>query len=192
MSLTIQDLLSQQRDEDNRRVIAEASEALLDRKVRTEFPEKIFQKEFLPFFAGQKPLEENLNALKNWIAIAGNGFKEVQLVDQAGNPTVVVPGMNSTMGLNASRTNINLAEEMRQVEIKGSQFPQRGVDHMTQAFEHKKEEILATVPSTMSETEKQWNNVFQHFGLPPIGHTVETASSVMNEGPRLDEDVDFE
>lgn len=192
MSTTIQDMMNKQRDEDNRRVIAEAAEALLDRKVRTEFPEKVFQKEFLPYFSDQKPLEENLNALKNWIAIAGNGFKEVQLVDQTGKPTVVVPGMNSTMGLNASRTNINLAEEMRQAEIKGSQFTQRGVDHMTQTFEQKREEILATVPSTMSETEKQWNTVFQHFGLPPIGGSTTQTASATSEGPRLDEDVDFE
>ena len=191
--MSIQETIQKQRMEDNLRVINEAAEALLDRKVRTEFPEEVFKKEFLPYFAGQKPLETDLNVLKNWIAIAGNGFKEVQLVDNRGNPTVVVPGMNSTMGLNATRPTINLAEEMRQSEIKGTQFPKRGLDHMTNALEQKREEILATVPSSLAETKERWDQVFTHFGLPTIdGQSSASNTATASTGPRLDDDVDFE
>ena len=183
-------LMVQQRRDSDLAVINAAFDQLVDKKDRNKVPEDVFKQFFLPFFAGEADINKSPEVLANWITIAGNGFREVEVVDNSGETVAIVPGVNSTLSLQTSNSAINIHEAMRMVEIKGSQIPRRGQDYMIDVFQHKQSEMFSATADSNSETAAKWAKVFQRFNVntPASGNGLPS----VNKEVDLSEDMDFE
>lgn len=171
--------------------IAAAHDALVDKQDRRNLPESIFKEEFLPYFAGQKDIRDQPNVLEQWMTVAGNAFAEVNLIDQSGKVTAIVPGISSTLHLQISSGSVNLSDACRQSQLVGSQIPALGVRFFQGALDARQQELVdSIVPDTINVAKTKWEAVFNHFGVDLTAKTENAITS--KEEQRLDDDVSFE
>lgn len=64
---------------------------LVEKKQPNRIPERVFVQAFLPVFLGESKLPNTSDALINWIAIAGDPFSPVIIMDDKGEELFQVP-----------------------------------------------------------------------------------------------------
>lgn len=138
----------------------------LDQMELPRLPEDQFVGFFLPYFAGEIPLNDGKNAQAHWISIAKSPSSEVSVVDNAGNELFRVPPLFDTTIINPSRpldrtrgfgTIVQLAAQY------GSQIPVRGERYLMQGLVEKQQEIRAK--SEVHDAYRQrWLEIFKRYG----------------------------
>lgn len=164
-------------------------DALVGKQDRRNIPEELFVQEFLPYFSGQKQLDQGSNVLSNWVTIAGTPFAEVNVTDNAGNTVVVVPGLMNTLQHNLTeRSKTTFHDIVVQAEIVGSQQSILGTRYLNNKLDEKQKELINEVmPEAVTPVKDQWSNIFQHYGIIKA----EVNKQNNPEQPPLDENVEY-
>ncbi len=125
-------------------------------------PEEVFVEGFLPYFCGEKKIQDNKNFITVWVGIAGSPSREVAITDRNNKELFRVPAMFSTRNVPTDSDNRlnNLFEECM---VQGSQLPILAERFMNEIVENKSAEY--TKDAAVIETEEQrWQQILSRYG----------------------------
>jgi hypothetical protein len=141
------------------------------------FPETIFKDHFLPYFAGQVVPNDTDNRAAQWIGIAGNPTREVDLVDNAGNVVLTVPSLFDTHALNPLRPadriprgQKSMHEMVIETKLRDNHVKGAGQNYFHQNMNLRVDQIIESggigeATHSDTATTQKWAKVFEHFGL---------------------------
>lgn len=192
-----QQLLQQLRD--STAAINDSFQQLAADVPNAQLPEAIFYNSFLPYFAGKIPPEQSKDMTAQWIAIAGNPTREVDLIDNKGNVTVTVPAIYDTHSLSVLRpiervqngptvSQIVNAAKLREGHIRGSgkAFFEGHMDRQVDGLIDKG--AIGEQGHSQSATAAKWQAVFERFGVAEGGNKP-TGDAARDDSPM---DLDFD
>lgn len=135
-----------------------------------QLPETVFKQSFLPYFCGEKSIDDGSNILATWIGIAGSPMKEVLVVNDAGQPLFRVPPMSDTGIIDP--TNIKKGRPFREIltlyGLKMHQTPMAAENYLASELPNRLEALRAN-SVTFSDNETRWHEIFARYGkVPPI------------------------
>lgn len=174
---TVERQVIDQRMQESQRAVNVAFDALVSNVPNAKLPETIFKEYFLPYFAGKVIPNERDDRAAQWIGIAGNPTREVDLIDNSGKVVLTVPSLFDTHSLNPLRPadripkgqksthEMLLETKLRDNHIRGSgqAFFQRNMDlRVDQIIENGG---IGEATHSDSATTQKWGKVFKHFGL---------------------------
>lgn len=136
-------------------------------------PEEIFVNYFLPYFkeplndkskVSEEILKRRDKMLREWIAIAGSLFSEVDIIDVAGKVLFTVPALNNTNVINPIRsegapsfeTIANMAERLQMLS------PAKSVNYQNERLQDKLED-MSKGRHKFTEIEKRWISIFERY-----------------------------
>ena len=135
-------------------------------------PEEVFVEGFLPYFCGEKRIQDNKNFFPTWIGIAGSPAKEVAIMDRNNREIYRVPAVFSTKTIPTDSDN-RLSNLFSEYQLQGSQLPVLGEKFMSEIVEHKSAEYTKDAAIPESE-EQRWQQIFARYGKSfpkPINNT---------------------
>lgn len=129
-----------------------------------KLPESIFVQVFLPFFCGEKSINDEKDILVKWVSIAGSPTKEVQIIDDNGDDLFVVPAlMDSTIiDIKNDSQGQTFLSIIANYELHKNQLPVVGENYLKNSIDEKMKTL--TKDSTAHESnEKSWNEIFIRY-----------------------------
>lgn len=165
----------------------------------SQLPEVLFYKNFLPYFTGQVTPEQSDQLTAQWIGIAGNPTREVDLIDNAGNVTVTVPALYDTHSLSILRpidrvqtspsvSQIVNATKLKEGHIRGSgkAFFEGHMDRQVDSLIDKG--AIGEQGHSQSATAAKWKAVFERFGVTDKSN--KSANNTTTDSAPMDLDYD--
>ena len=159
---------------------------------RARLSEYIFKNVFIPMFAGDKDLMYQVT-IENWIKVAGNPYKSVDIVDNNNKVLFTVPPPFNRDAINpVSNDDVPLAHVVKSAQQYANIAPAQGL-HYLNAELTKRALVMKTATHVMNNLEA-WNAIFARYGREPILRLNETeavnpAQPGNNKGS---DDYDFE
>lgn len=179
------DLIAKQREFATNRVLGDVTtfyDGLVTefKKEHKKLPEYYFKEMFLPYFSGQKTIEEGSTVLADWFAVAGSHTAEVTIIDnQTSAPLFDVPAVgvrsriNSTY--NAQRDYMSLEDVSVMAANLSTGISERGMKYAADQFSSRLKVLLdknnPIAVEAMSQLDKdllRWNDIFKRYGLPNV------------------------
>lgn len=134
-------------------------------------PENIFVNYFLPFFCGERKMDEYKdNILAQWISIAGSPTAQVNIIKPDTNTFLfTVPGLVDTNFIDINNTNKSqpLNHIFTNYELHKNQLPILGHKYLANALEDKMKQIAVkddNVKKDVSLHQQQWLDIFVRYG----------------------------
>lgn len=165
------------------------------KKNKPVLPERIFVSDFLPYFCGERNINDNVEVLPLWFSIAGNPSGEVTIIDTAGRSLFDVPPVinsskfDPTYNKDRSRMSIDDIEHMSNQLSKT--IPIRGDRYRDEAYNERLRE-LANKAYDPSNLEKRWLDIFIRYGKIKLNvsnvTSVQTSTSASNIS---DDDLEY-
>jgi len=127
-------------------------------------PESIFREYFLPYFAGEIPIEDN-TVVGQWIAIAGTPAAEVRVIDDVTREELFrVPPIMTTQFLDVqTRPNgMPMKDVLEQAALHRQNIPIQGERYLEAAYFQKAQVMLknARLPD---EYQQRWGTIMQRY-----------------------------
>jgi hypothetical protein len=131
----------------------------------SKLPESVFIQAFLPFFSGERNIDEQPEILINWIAIAGNPTKEVQVVDDSGTVLFTVPPIMDTTCIDYKNDGKgqSIANIIANYELHKGQLPVVGKNYLDGTLDNRMR-TLTKNSDVLSTNENRWNSIFIKYG----------------------------
>lgn len=147
---------------------------------RPSIPEDVFKHVFLPFFAGTPKEELKYKVdIGNWLAVAGNVFQEVDVVDPAGTVLFAVPPVmdrHANMP-NQSEEAGTIPSLMMTVEQLRMRSPRQAAAFMDRHLTNQATAMFN--PNNILPFLRRWNEIFVRYGYKPLlelkGETTQAA-----------------
>lgn len=151
-------------------------------------PESLFVKMFLPFFSGQRVVEDEGLAAR-WIALAGNPFKPVDVFDERTMEILYqVPAFFDMEAVVVSnRKHGSLGDIIQKATQLSAIHPSQGVNHFAKSVS--KLELLQDRSAEVARTRDIWMSIFKRYNVTPIGFDTGEAqgkASVVTESDQVD------
>lgn len=154
-------------------------------KERARLPEHIFVSYFLPFFIGQRQVDEKNNYPAQWISIAGSPTSEVDIIDNSGNYLFTVPAFFNTKKNNpvGERGNLNFNALISAAELLKSRSPIESSNTVNQLYQAKMAKYLNN--HVDPEDAKKWKFIFDKYKI--VSNIEEDKEEVNKQEPTEDE-----
>ena len=132
---------------------------------KSRLPEHIFVSYFLPFFIGQRQVDEKNNYPAQWISIAGSPTSEVDVIDSSGTVLYTVPAFFNTKKNNpvGERGNLNFNALISAAELLKSRSPIESNNTVNQLYQAKMSKYINT--NIDSEDAKKWKFIFDKYKI---------------------------
>lgn len=148
-----------------------------------KLPEDVFRHHFLPFFTGEVPKDRN--CIAEWIGIAGTPTSKVDVVSPAGDVLFTVPPVLDSSIVNLGQVG---GKRIKDLVIEYNLHTE-GLPGAASAFANNVivPHMQKIVPGHSDETEasKDWNKVFDYYGLNPNAKAEEAKADESNPGDDL-------
>lgn len=148
-----------------------------ENNIRT-ISEDAFKEIFLPMFVNQENNKHNMR-LANWIEFAGGPFMPVKIVNSANEVILVVPPVSNRAAIkDLSAVDQNgrplqqLADMLATYQLMTKMGPGASENYI-RAEMMKRFNLMAEDNVDLVENLKAWNKIFTHYGLAPIGKTID-------------------
>lgn len=157
-------------------------------EVRARLPERHFREIYLPMFAGDKVLPYDVD-LNHWVNFAGNPYREVDIIDEAGKVLFTVPPILDRNAVNPiSQSRQSISHVIQTAQQYSRIHPHKGMAHLNAELTERA--LIMKVPANVLQDLETWNTIFKRFGRPPIVDTPASAKSAAVAKPS--DDFDFE
>ena len=155
-------------------------------KQHAVLPEPIFREAFLPYFSGQKSINDNKEIVSQWVQVAGAPGAEVDVIDQSGEKLFTVPPVFDSSIIETLKR--KLGESINDIytlyNLHNNNSPVIGEKVLADAFENRMNTMFK--PSdTLTNNQKRWDIIFDRYQIKHAG-AVETKAVVQND------DIDYE
>ncbi len=144
--------------------IEDSYNALVRNVIYNKLPEDIFVNKFLPYFCGEKTLNETDDPIMAlWIGIAGTPTLPVTIINAAGEPLYNVPALFSTNIINTLDPNSKSFKDIvNNYLIRRENMPMMANGFLAGALEEKSKSLINTKEDP--ETIAQWEMIFNRYG----------------------------
>ena len=151
-------------------------------------PERIFISNFLPFFCGERKIE-NTTVINDWISIAGSPSKEVSIQNDNGQELFRVPAIMDTNTIDAvgKGKGNSISEIFINYELQKGILPIIGINYLKKAMDEKVTNIIKTSDSFESNSNR-WLKIFERYSKTSIVKTAQAEAIKNNQ----DDDLDYE
>lgn len=201
------DLIAKQREFATNRVRGDVStfyDGLVTefKKEHNRLPEYFFKEMFLPFFSGQKPIEEGSNVLTDWFSVAGSHTAEVTIIDnKTGEPLFDVPAVGSRSRINSAYNTHGQLMSIEDVAVMAANLSvgiaERGQQFAVSQFASRLKVLLdknnPIAQNALSDIDKdilRWNEIFKRYGISSASsESVSTPEDKSRQ--ELDDDMIF-
>lgn len=139
----------------------------IEKKNRPRIPEALFKNVFLGLFANLENQHPDAT-IENWIAIAGNPFNPVDVIDNQ-QVLFTVPAVFSKDAVVPQAMNENnepIAHIVSIAEKLSLRSPIEGQNYIDNKYSGVSERVKGKVSQVAFA--KEWNAIFTRYGLPPI------------------------
>ena len=154
-----------------------------------QMPEEVFVEKFLPYFAGYFNNQAN-ELVVNWWAVAGNLFKEVDLIDSLGNVLKVVPPLIDRNVLSSEPVNkagiLPIDAVIDNIRNTGTNLPVVAASKEYAELQARYSKKLANKASP--ELQKRWIDFLKSYNIEPITGIEEKNKTNTNISEMLDMD----
>ena len=154
-----------------------------------QMPEEVFVEKFLPYFAGYFNNQAN-ELVVNWWAVAGNLFKEVDLIDSLGNVLKVVPPLIDRNVLSSEPVNkagiLPIDAVIDNIRNTGTNLPVVAASKEYAELQARYSRKLANKASP--ELQKRWIDFLKSYNIEPITGIEEKNKTNTNISEMLDMD----
>lgn len=163
-------------------------------------PEHIFISDFLPYFCGERKIDDNPQVIPMWCTVAGNPSNEVTILSASGDKLYDVPPLmdssvfNPTYNHRRSDRQESIDDISAQADLLSQSLPERGERFFNEAFYHRVH-MLKNKQFDNTEISQRWLGIFKRYGKV-------TADTSSGEGEGLakpaakstisDDDLEFE
>ena len=134
-----------------------------------QMPEEVFVEKFLPYFAGYFNNQAN-ELLVHWWTVAGNLFKEVDLIDSLGNVLKVVPPLIDRNVLSSEPVNkagiLPIDAVIDNIRNTGTNLPVVAASKEYAELQARYSRKLANKASP--ELQKRWIDFLKSYNIEPI------------------------
>lgn len=157
-----------------------------------KLPERLFTRNFLPFFCGERDPVKEPDFYVLWISIAGSPMSEVQIIDDNGNPLFTVPALNDTSIIKPDRNtsgSINFSQIITMAKMYGNMTPVAGQNVLMSGLGEKYKELQSKSEVFDSNTER-WYQILLRYGK--VEKLINTTTGTASEKPGALSDDDFE
>lgn len=173
------------------------------KKEHNRLPEIIFKNTFLPYFSGEKPIEEGSSILADWFSVAGSHTAEVTIIDnQTGEPLFDVPAVGSRSRINYAynkeRNMTSIDDIAATTEALGKTMVERGLKFQSDAHESRVKTLLdknnPVAQKVLTELEmdvQRWNAIFERYGIKTAASEQSKEVVVNKARQELDDDMSF-
>lgn len=167
-----------------------------DKTSRARMLERNFVLVYLPLFAGDPPEQQHYGAnIRGWTNYAGGAYKEVDIVDSAGNVLYVVPPMFEREAVQAvtEEGGRGIASIVANTQQLAGLSPRQAAAYLES--ELTKKALIMKVPVSVLKNVQTWNDIFKRYGRKPMFELDATAASgAVGAAPaaKLDNYDDFE
>ena|ERR1035437_5335183 len=149
-----------------------------------KLPENIFVRDFLPYFAGVKPITTRDKVLATWFTISGGATASVHIVDNhdANKILFTVPGLINTSVINVTDREMgkSLCDIMQMYRLQKEVLPQIGEAYLNRATEDRAKSI-ATIPVDMPVNQSVWATIFSRYNLGTRHAATATVNATQHE-----------
>mgnify|MGYP003607562407 CR=1 FL=1 len=172
------------------------------KKQHNRLPEYFFKKLFLPYFSGQKTIEEGSNVLADWFSVAGSHTAEVTIIDdKSGESLFDVPAVGSRSRINSAYNTDRQMMSIEDVAVmaanlsagiaeRGQQFAASQFSNRLKVLLDKNNPIAEAALSDLDKDILRWNEIFKRYGLKST--TSEAAIAPADKSRQeLDDDMIF-
>lgn len=163
---------------------------------RPRLSERIFVGVFLPFFAGDTERHYPQANLTMWVGrVAGNAYREVDIVDAQGQVLFAVPPVFDRSALDPQRSkqenSVPLSHVVASAQLYSNLSPAMGEQHIR--AELTKRALVMRVPANVLAHVRRWNEIFTRYGRPPMVE-LEAAAPATEDGKtaKPGDEPDFE
>ena len=116
---------------------------------------------FLPYFAGEIPIESNKDFMATWIGIAGTPSSEVAVVDRSNHELFRVPAIIPTTKLKAS-SNGEMFNILEEYSNRSNQFQNIGNKFLASATKDIPETIAQDLENNETDKER-WASILTRY-----------------------------
>lgn len=159
-------------------------------------PESIFVKDFLPYFCGERNVEDNPEFLPMWFAVAGSPTSEVRIINNNREVLFVVPPVIDTTRFdptyNKDRNKMSIDDIENMSNQLARTIPARGTRYRDEAWSERMEE-MANVDHSSKDLETRWYNIFLRYGkiVKKDNSDNKAANPAMGKSDISDDDLEF-
>jgi hypothetical protein len=142
----------------------------------SKLPEKVFNQTFLPYFTGQKSIEENPEILKIWISIAGNPGSSVDIIDNNSDDVLfrVPPLYNTDFVQPPTGGSIPYEGIIHEFQEKSASSPKLGNAFLKNVLDTTKK-IIVTNNNHVEEYKEMWNKIFDYYHIGEVQEKKDTS-----------------
>jgi hypothetical protein len=145
-----------------------------------QLPEYRFVNTFLPYFCGEKNIEDQPTFFTTWISIAGTPANEVSIIDNNGKILFNVPPLMDTSVINKTNTGTSISKIIETFLMHSAVLPQNGTNFLNKHIDNKIDD-LSKESTDFLDYNKRWNDIFVRYNKI-------NAKTLPNERVKLDED----
>ena len=138
-------------------------DALVVQSYKPKYPERIFVENFLPVFSGERSM--SMEALNDWIGIAGSVTNEVDIVDPANKVLYSVPALLDTNVIDiASRDSRPLDHIYGEFDLRKNNIPTAAQAFLKSELTKKANGIIKQENNVSAE---RWKDILDRYGKLP-------------------------
>lgn len=159
--------------ENQRQILVEEQNNFYDKLVvegrqeRAVIPEEVFKERFLPYFCGEKSLneKEGKEVIGLWIGLVGAPMAEGTVVNQAGERLFDVPPMlDSSMIDNSRRALKSFSHVSAMTQLQEDRFPNSGLGYFLEQTGEIQKTIITPQPEVFNNNANRWKAIFARYG----------------------------
>lgn len=163
-------------------------------------PEHIFVNDFLPYFCGERKIDDNPQVIPMWCTVAGNPSNEVTILSPSGDKMFDVPPLidssvfNPTYNHRRADRQESIDDISAQADLLAQSLPERGERYFNEAFYHRVH-MLRNKRFDNTEISQRWLAIFQRYGKvaeSPQTSEGEGLAKPATKSTISDDDLEFE
>ena len=162
----LQDKLVSQINQSKKEELTAVSDFIYDelvtKKQINRIPEPVFVQQFLGVFSGTQKLGNQTDTLVNWVAVAGDPYSEVAVVDTAGHELYRVPALMDSSVIDPKKPlQQSISDFITQYKLKTDYLPSVGMAHAVKGTV----KILTEIGHTnkVEENTKRWDDIMKRY-----------------------------
>lgn len=161
---------------------------VLNNDARNRMPENVFRDFFLPYFIGERDINDANKPIARWVSFAGTPMAEVVIVDANDKELFVVPSLYDTSSVNTTKPEPGktLAEMVTDYKLHNNYLPSVGFNYLVGEMRRRLPELVKDLPE--GHTARRWHDILVRYNKIQPNDTL--SSTVVNAN--APEDLEYD